>query len=215
MAARWLRLFIALACGAAAFAALAAEQPRARVDREYRLIDPQPVATGERIEVIEFFWYGCPFCNQLQAPFESWIARKPDDVEVRRVPAIFRESWVAHARLYYTLDALGELERLHQAVYRTKHVERERLSSSSAISDWAVRHGLERERWLAAYESEAVQRKVAEALTHTRRYAVQGTPTLVVDGRYLTSTSMSESVPGVIPILEELIVLARQRRAGQ
>jgi thiol:disulfide interchange protein DsbA len=191
-----------------------AQQPQPRLNYEYRLIPPRPSATGERIEVIEFFWYGCPYCNQLQPAIESWLQRKPADVELRRIPAIFRESWIPHARLFYTLEALGELGRLHQTVYRTHHVEHENLNSAERTVDWAVRHGIDRAAWLAVYNSSEVDQKVRQAIADTRLYAVQGTPSLVVDGRYLTSTGMTETVSGVIPILDELIRLAREERAS-
>jgi thiol:disulfide interchange protein DsbA len=191
-----------------------AQQPQPRLNYEYRLIPPRPSATGERIEVIEFFWYGCPYCNQLQPAIESWLQRKPADVELRRIPAIFRESWIPHARLFYTLEALGELGRLHQTVYRTHHVEHENLNSAERSVEWAVRHGIDRAAWLATYNSSEVNQKVRQAEADTRLYAVQGTPSLVVDGRYLTSTGMTETVSGVIPILDELIRLAREERAS-
>ena len=188
---------------------VAAQEPQARVNYEYRPIPPQPTATGERIEVIEFFWYGCPYCNQLQPALESWLARKPPDVELRRIPAIFRESWIPHARLYYTLEALGQVDRLHQAVYRAHHVEHRNLSSADSSADWAAEHGLDRARWRAIYNSPEVDNKVRHAIEDTHRYAIRGTPSLVVDGRYVTSTGMSETIPGVISILDDLIVIAR------
>src|SRR5262245_61838940 len=101
----------------AAFAGAAGAQdtPRAPQNIEYRLIEPpQPVETGERIEVIDFFWYGCPFCNQLQPSLEEWIKRKPSDVAVRRIPAVLKDNWVPHVRIYYTLELLNAVERLHQ-----------------------------------------------------------------------------------------------------
>ena len=203
----------AVLISAFAVAAASAQQPRGNY--EYRMIDPQPVATGERIEVIEFFWYGCPFCYQLQAPLETWLKRKPADVELRRIPAIFRESWVPHARLYYTLEALNELSRLHQEVYRAHHLDGENLNSGPRTAEWAARHGIDRARWLAMYGSPEVDRKVEESKARTRAYGIQGTPSLVVDGRYLTSSSMSETVAGVIPILDGLIGLARAQRASK
>lgn len=213
-AGRILTLIVALvvlAWGAPA----TAQQAQARAGFEYQIIPQQPVATGPRIEVVEFFWYGCPFCNQLQGPLEAWLKRKPDDVELRRIPAIFRESWVAHARLFYTLESLGEIERLHQAVYRTIHAEREDLTSAESSAAWAARHGIDRARWLAAYNARETDAKVEQSRTYTRAYAIRGTPSLVVDGLYVTSTGMSESVPGVITILDGLIGLARERRAGK
>lgn len=209
-------VFAALLSGAGLWTSPSlAQQTPIRPNYEYRLIDPQPVSTGERVEVVEFFWYGCPYCYQLQAPLENWLARKPADVELRHVPAIFRDSWVPHARLFYTLEVLGEIGRLHQAVYRAYHVDKDSLNSANATTDWAVRNGIDATRWLAAYKSPEVDRKVGEARSHTKAYAIQGTPSVVVDGRYLTSSGMTETVPGVIPILDELIRMARERRAGK
>ena len=179
---------------------------------DYKLIEPQPIATGDRVEVVEFFWYGCPFCYQLQAPLESWLKRKPADVELRRIPAIFRESWVPHARLFYTIEALNELDRLHQAAYRAIHVEKDALNSADATAAWATRNGVEPARWLAVYNSPETDRKIEASRQQTRAYGISGTPSLIVDGRYLTSSGMSESVPGVVGILEGLIVMARDRR---
>lgn len=193
----------------------AAQQGAARQGYEYQTIPQQPIATGPRIEVVEFFWYGCPFCNQLQGPLEAWLKRKPDDVELRHIPAIFRESWVGHARLFYALESLGELNRLHQAVYQSVHADREDLTSAESSAAWATRHGIERARWLSAYNAPETDAKVEQARTYTRTYAIRGTPSLVVDGLYVTSTGMSESVPGVITILDGLIGLARERRAAK
>jgi len=190
-------------------------QQRARPSYEYRLIDPQPVAVLDRIEVVEFFWYGCPYCYQLQAPMESWLRRKPEDVTLRRIPAIFRESWVPHARLYYTLDALGEVPRLHQTVYRAVHEERIALNSADGTGEGAAQNGIEASRWLAAYNSPEVDRKVEDSRRFTRAYQIQGTPSLIVDGRFLTSSGMSETVAGVIPILDDLIQLAREQRSAK
>lgn len=190
-------------------------QQRPRVNYEYRLIEPQPVSSGNRIEVLEFFWYGCPYCYQLQGPLEAWLKAKPGDVELRRVPAIFRESWVPHARVYYTLEALGEVDRLHQVVYRTMHQERLDLNSAGVTTDWATRNGIDPARWTAAYGSADVDRRIEESRRFTRSYAVQGTPSLVVDGRLLTSSGMTETVAAVIPILDDLIQMAREQRASK
>jgi thiol:disulfide interchange protein DsbA len=205
-----------LAWAAAATSAPAWAQPApVRPSYEYFEIPAQPVATGARIEVVEFFWYGCPFCNMLQGPLESWLKRKPDDVELRRIPAIFRESWVAHARVFYVLESLGELPRLHQAVYRAVHAERENLTTAETSADWVGRNGIERARWLAAYNAPEIDNRIEQSKAATRAYGIRGTPSLVVDGRYVTSTGMSESVSGVITILDGLIGIARERRAAK
>ncbi len=206
-----LAALVAVAHGAWAVAQQTALKP----NWDYELIQPQPIKTGDRIEVVEFFWYGCPHCNNLQPSLEAWLKRKPADVELRRIPAIFRESWVPHARLFYTLDALGEVGRLHQAVYRAIHFEREALTSASGTAEWAARNAIDANRWLAAYNSPEVERKVEESRAQTRAYSIQGTPSLVVDGRYMTSTGMAESMPAVITTLDGLITMARaERRSG-
>lgn len=191
------------------------ESPPVRVNVDYRLIEPQPVATAERIEVIDFFWYGCPHCYTFQPALEDWVRRKPADVALRRIPVILRDNWAPHARIYYTLEALGEVERLHQAVYHGYHVEELHMSKPDVMLQWAVRHGIDGKRWSEAYNSAAVTQNVERAKEITLAYNVQGTPSLVVDGRYLTSPAMARSGQRMIPILEDLIALARAQRAGK
>lgn len=181
-----------------------AQQP-VRADIDYRVIKPQPVAVADRIEVIDFFWYGCPHCNNLQPALERWIGNKPADVLVRRIPVILRDSWAPHARIYYTLEALGQVERLHQRVYHGYHVEELHMSKPEVMSAWAQRNGIERERWEQAYNSPEVRRKVEEAARLTRAYQVTGTPSLVVNGRYLTSGNMAESLNRVVEIVDGLV----------
>jgi thiol:disulfide interchange protein DsbA len=192
--------------------AVPAQEVRARQNLEYRLIAPQPVETGERIEVIDFFWYGCPYCNELQPSFDEWTRRKPADVEVRRIPVVLRDSWAPHARIWYTLELLGEAERLHAQVYRSYHLEELHMSKPDVMEQWAVKHGIDRRRWLDAYYSPEVDARIARAAQATKRYDVQGTPTIVVDGRYLTSSSMTPTVRGVMPVVDDLVRLARERR---
>lgn len=209
-AARWLVGVLALACATAAVQAQ--EMVRARQNVEYRLIAQQPVEIRDRIEVIDFFWYGCPHCNDLQPALEAWIQRKPADVALRRVPAILRDSWAPHARIYYTLEQLNEVERLHQRVYRSYHVELLHMSKPDVVVEWAVRNGIDRKRWLDAYYSPEVDAGVERAKKLAEAYTVEATPTLVVDGRYLTSGALAPSLNGMIPVLEDLIRLARQQR---
>lgn len=203
---------LALACVAGV---AHAQDIRARQNIEYRLIAPQPVETGERIEVIDFFWYGCPYCNDLQPALESWIRRKPTDVALRRVPAILRDSWAPHARIFYTLEALGEVERLHLKVYESYHIERLHMSKPDVVVEWAAKNGIDRKRWLEAYGSSAIDAKVQHAKELSAAYTVRVTPTLVVDGRYLTSGSHVPccDVGDIVPILEDVIRLARQQRS--
>lgn len=190
-----------------------AQERRVRVNQEYRLIEQQPVESGDRVEVIDFFWYGCPFCNELQPALEDWLKRKPADVQFRRMPVILKDNWAPHARIYFTLEAVGAAERLHLKVYHSYHVEELHMSKPDVMSAWAVKNGIDRKAWDDAYGSRDVDRKVIQAREATRAYNVQGTPSLVVDGRFITSSGMVDTVRGVIPVLDELIRLAREQRA--
>lgn len=204
-------------CVLAWYALLAQGQnvSHARANVDYRLIEPQPVQTGNRIEVIDFFWYGCPHCYAFQPALEEWIRRMPPDVALRRIPAILRDNWSPHARIYYTLESLGELGRLHQEVYHGYHVQELHMSKPDVMVQWAVRHGIDRQKWIDAYNSAEVTQKVEAAKTLTMDYNVQGTPSLVVDGRYLTSPAMARSEQRMIPILDDLVRIAREQRASK
>ena len=210
-----MRLLVAALLAAASIGYAFAQAVPLREKLDYIAIAPQPVATADRIEVVEFFWYGCPHCNNLQPALDAWLKRKPADVELRRIPAAFRDSWLPHARIYYTLEALGETARLHQSVYTALHQNKESLMSGNETADWAARNGIQPSQWLAAYNSPEVSRKVEASKDLTKAYSVPGTPSLVVDGRYLTSSGMAESMPALIQTLEGLIVMARERRGGR
>ena len=215
-AALWVGLAFAAALFGTPSTAASQEIPRARQNIEYRVIPEQPVETGGLVEVIDFFWYGCPHCNNLQPALEEWrIKRKPADVVMRRVPAILNDSWKPHARIYYTLRKLGEVERLHQQVYHGYHAEHLHMSKPDVMVDWAAKHGIDRKLWLDAYYSPEVDDMVERARALTRAYTVSATPTLVVDGRYLTSGDLAPSLNGMIPVLEDLIRIARRDRAAR
>lgn len=197
------------------FTGTVAAQPVLRAEVDYRLIPTHPVSIDSGVEVIDFFWYGCPHCYRLQPALERWIGGKPADVTVRRIPVILRDTWAPHARIYYTLEALGEVERLHQQVYHDYHVGKLHMSKPEVMSEWAVRKGIDRGRWDETYGSAEVQRKVAEAAKLTRAYDVTGTPSLVVNGHFLTSGNMAETLDGLIRILDGLVRMARDQAASR
>ena len=195
-----------------ALIALPAAAQSLQRDVHYRLISPQPVAPAEQVEVIEFFFYACPYCNELQPFLEHWLKRKPADVVFRRVPVVRHDSWVPLAKTYYALEAMGELERLHAAVYHGIHVDDLPMSQEKVVSEWAVKQGLDRDRFMALYGSDAVREKVERSRRMTADYEIKATPSIVVDGRFLTSSGMADGVPQVIAVLDSLLTLARQQR---
>lgn len=182
---------------------------------DYRVIPQQPVTSGDRIEVIDFFFYACPYCNELLPHLERWRERQPADVAFRRVPVVRHDSWAPLAKIYYTLEAMGVAERLHGAVYRSYHDDGLSLSQENVIAEWAEQQGLDREKFMALYGSAETRHHTERARKMTLDYDIQSLPSVVVDGRYLTSSSMTSGVPQVITVLDGLIRLARQQRTGK
>jgi len=199
---------------AAALALLALDAPaQLEAGREYQRIEPpHAVAADGRVEVIEFFYYGCPVCYQTEPHFARWIAGAPDYVAVRRVPALSSEAWEPLAKLYYTLEALGQVERLHWPVYDTLHFEDVKLSDSKIMLDWASRNGMDREKFAQTYASDAVTAKIAQAREMLKSYDVRAVPTFIVDGKFLTSARLAGGTQQVVEVLDRLVRLAREER---
>jgi thiol:disulfide interchange protein DsbA len=203
-AQRLLRFVLLLAVAAFALPAHA----QSKTDPDYREIRQQPIETGDKIEVIDFFFYGCQYCNELLPRLERWRKTKPADVEYRHIPVVRHDSWIPLAKTYFTLEAMGELERLHTAVFHGYHVEDLYMSQEKVISEWAAKHGLDRDKFMAIYRSDETRQKVERARKQTLEYDIQGTPSLVVDGHYLTDGSSAKT----IEILDRMVRLARQQR---
>lgn len=199
-----LPLVLWLAC--VSFAQPAAAQSQA--DLDYREIPQQPVETGDKIEVIDFFFYGCQYCNDLLPRLERWRRGMPADVVMRHIPVVRHDSWVPLAKTYFTLEAMGEVERLHPAVFHSYHVEDLYMSQEKVIAEWASKQGLDREKFMAIYRSDETRQKVERARKQTMAYEIQGTPSLVVDGRFLTDGASAKT----IEILDRMVRIARQQR---
>jgi protein dithiol oxidoreductase (disulfide-forming) len=209
---RWLAAVFGLLAASAAHAQSAPGAGTLSEGRNYRLITQQPVADPSRIEIIDFFFYGCPFCNELRPMLERWRKTLPADVVFRRAPTVRRDTWVPLARTYYTLERLGEIERLHEEVYKGYHDEELSMSRPEVMADWAQRHGIDREHWLKVYHSDEVTRLVEQARRMTQDYDIQGTPSVVINGRYLTSSGMTDDVKLVVPVAEQLLRMVREKQ---
>jgi thiol:disulfide interchange protein DsbA len=181
--------------------------------REFqRLEPPHPAALDGRIEVIEFFYYGCPVCYETEPFLSRWLGTVPDYVAIRRVPALSSEAWEPLAKLFYTLEALKQVERLHWPVYDNIHFEDLKLGDEKVMVDWAVRNGIEREAFVQAYGSAAVADKVAQARELLKAYGVRAVPTFIVDGKFLTSARLAGGTEQVVQVLDHLARLAREER---
>ena len=166
------------------------------------------VAEG-KIEVVEVFWYGCPHCYDFEPFLEEWLDNKADDVEFKRMPGIFRENWIPHARAYYTALELGVLDAVHRPMFEAIHKHRQQLSSQSQLRKLFAENGVDEDAFDGAYESESVTDKVKKALLMGRRYEIRGVPSIVVNGKYLTGASIAGSFANMLKATDELV--ARER----
>ncbi len=181
-------------------------------DKDYREIKPaQSTEPGPKVEVIEFFWYGCPHCFDLEPTLKKWLEHKPADVTFRRVPAIFRQSWVPGAQTFYTLESMGELDRMHSKVFDAIHVERQPFNDMAAITAWMGKNGVDAKKFEDTAKSFAVSGKVQRAQQMSAAYQLTGVPALVVDGKYI---ALGNSFDGMLAILEQLIDCARTERVA-
>jgi thiol:disulfide interchange protein DsbA len=177
-----------------------------------RLKNPQPVETGKKIEVIEFFSYGCPHCNDLEPILQAWMKTLPPDVQFRRVPVMFQQRWEALARIYYTLDAMGEETRLSPEVFKAIHVNNLPLYDDKAFFDWAAKQGLDRAKVAEVYNSFGVNSKFNRAKAVAQAYNIQSVPTVIVDGKFLTASDRVGTHEKLPPVIDALINKARAER---
>ena len=176
--------------------------------KEYQAITPpQPTPPGKTIEVLEFFFYGCSHCFHLHPLLSNWEKTMPKDVQLTFVPTIFRDSWEPMAHTYFALDSLGQREQLHDALYRAWNEQNMALVDEDKIADFVAQHGVDRTKFMAAYDSFTVQSKVARAKQMIRIYGIDGTPTLIVDGKYKIEGLQPEDT---IRALKEVLVMARK-----
>lgn len=178
-----------------------------------RLDPPHAVASGDKIEVIEFFYYGCPVCYELEPKLSRWYFNGPGSVALRRVPALSSDNWDNFAKLFYTLDAMGQLGRLHWPVYDNFHFRGMKLNDEQVAADWVAHNGLDRKQFIDLYGSPQIQAKLAAARTTMQGYGITGVPSIVVDGKFLTSARMTGSTDQLVQVVQQLIELARKERA--
>ena len=182
--------------------------------REYvRLKNAIPVETGNKIEVIEFFSYGCPHCGEFEPLLHEWVKKLPPDVQFRRVPVSFQPKWVPLAKEYYTLEALGEDSRLSPEVFVAIHSKGVKLEDEKTFFDWAASHGLDRKKVEEMYNSFSMSGKMNRALQQAKAFNAQQVPLIVIDGKYVVSTNENvRSHAAMLPVMDALIVKARAER---
>lgn len=196
----------ALLSAAAMMLQSAAAQPR------YTELDPpQQVESTDKIQVVEFFWYGCIHCYNIEPYIESWLKKLPPDVEFKRIPAVFNQRWSHDAAVFYTLEAMNLLDKLHRPLFDAIHRDRLRTDDPAAFGGWLQKHGVDPKRFMDTMKSFGVQSRTRRATQQTGAYKINGTPAMAVHGRYTVSADEGGTQQGMLQTVDYLINTMRRR----
>lgn len=180
--------------------------------KEYQVLKaPQPVTPG-KIEVTEFFWYGCPHCFDFEPELEAWVSKQGKDVVFKRVPVAFRDDLLPHTRIFYALEAIGKLDAMHAKVFSALHVERKRMLDPNEIADFMAKNGIDRKAFVDAYNSFSVSNNTQRANKIADAYKIDGVPTIAVQGKYVTSPSIAGSKATAIQTMDYLVGQVRDKK---
>jgi thiol:disulfide interchange protein DsbA len=207
------REFSTLAASATAASALslpfatgANAQAKFKEGKDYlKLAKPvTPDAPAGKVEVIEFFWYSCPHCNAFEPQFEAWAKTAPKNLQIRRVPVAFNNTFVPQQKIYFALESMGLIPDVHVKVFRAIHVERQRLNKDDEIFAWMDKNGVDLAKFKEAYNSFSVAGQVRKATQLQESYGVEGVPSLGVAGKYYTDGTRAGSMNNVLQVVEFL-----------
>ena len=168
---------------------------------------PVPVEDAGKIEVLEFFWYGCIHCYNLEPQIDTWLKKLPSDVQFRRVPAVFNERWALDAAIFYAMEAMGVLDKLHRPLFDAIHKDRLRTDNQQAFGEWLQKHGVDSKKLFETVCSFGVQSKTRRAAQLTVAYKVDGTPAMGVDGRFMVPAQQ-----GMLQAVESLVEQVRKQK---
>jgi protein dithiol oxidoreductase (disulfide-forming) len=200
---------VTLGAAGLGFPGLVLAQGRYQDGKDFRSLEKRlPVeAPAGKIEVIEFFWYGCIHCYNLEPQIETWLKKLPKDVEFRRVPAVFNERWGLDASIFYSMEAMGLLEKLHRPLFDAIHKERLRTDNEQALSEWLTKHGVDAKKFIETMQSFGVRSKARRAIQLTVAYKIDGTPAIAVQGRYTLSAQ-----PNMMQVVDGLVDRVRKEK---
>jgi thiol:disulfide interchange protein DsbA len=203
---------LALSLLTLAFGAVAQQAPSTPYER-LQPAQPTDVPQG-KIEVIEFFWYGCPHCYRLEPSLNAWLKNKPADVVFKRIHAIPSEAWGLHAYIYYTLETMGLLDQLHDKVFDAIHKDRKNLTNAKILDQWLTENKVDPAKYHEVEKSFTVNAKVKRAAQQTAAYKVDGVPRVFVDGKLYTGPEFAGGEDKIMSAVDEMIAAERKAGAG-
>ncbi len=179
----------------------------AYIDGVHYKATPTRLATSDdsKIEVIELFSYSCPHCFKLDPLVQQWKETLPENVTFKHVPAIFRDSWLQLAKVFYTAEATGDLEKLHPLLFKAIHVDKRRLLTEEQLLDFVAEQGIDRAAFEKMMNSMTVKAKVKKALALSQKSGITGVPSMIVDGQFRTDAPLAGSMDDMLKTVDFLI----------
>lgn len=189
-----------------------AEQNETYTEGEYYKTISKPVITTNqnKIEVVELFWYGCPHCYSLEPLVNKWAKDLPSYIDFQRMPAVMARSWEVHARAYYAAEILGVSEQAHEMLFTAIHKHNERIFDQTTLTEFYVKQGLDQAAFNKVFKSFAVNSKIQQAKTKQRGYQATGVPAVIVNGKYLISTTMKAGTKDLFKVVNYLVEKERK-----
>ena len=178
----------------------------------YSQIKPAlPTQSGDRIEIVEIFWYGCSHCFSFEPHIKAWLKSKPEDVVFRQVPGVLNSRWAVHAKGFFAAQKMGALEKFHSPLFNALHVNRRNIFTRDSLIDFAAEAGLDKDEFARHYDSNETEVKMKQAFLMARDARITGVPSLIVNGRNLISASSAGSFEGMLEAMNYLIQEERRR----
>ena len=204
-------LIISAALVAASLFGMTAQAAEAPAAPYVELSNPVPVAVPGKIEVVELFWYGCPHCYAFEPTINPWVEKLPSDVNFKRIPAMFGGPWDAHGQLFLTLEAMGVEHKVHNAVFDAIQKQGKRLTKPEEMADFVATQGVDKDKFLATFNSFAIKGQIEAAKKLAVAYGVQGVPTMIVNGKYRFDLGTAGGPEATLNVADQLI--AKERAA--
>jgi len=207
-------LALSLGIAAAAMSVASSAMAAPTAGKDYTVLQAaQPIASpAGKVEVIEFFWYGCPHCNEFEPYIEAWAKKQGPDVVFKRVPVAFRDDFIPHSKMYHALDAFGVAEKVTPAVFNEIYVKKNYLLTPQAQADFLKTQGVDPKKYMDAYNSFSTQSAVQRDAKLLQDYKIDGVPTIVVQGKYETGPAMTNSLPDTTQVMDFLIQQVRDKK---
>jgi thiol:disulfide interchange protein DsbA len=173
--------------------------------QKYVQISTEKQQESKSIIIYEFFWYGCPHCYNLEPTMERIEADLDKDTKIVKLPVALRDSWIPHAKLYYALQQMGKIDEVNNLIFEEIHLEDNRLNTEQKMVDFLGKHGIDTNKFIEKYNSFGTEARIKKASNLAKKYQIKSVPTIIVNGKYLTSGSYVSSYDELYSVINLLI----------